>query len=217
MWLVVVSSEFHDQTECGLRKVKYSCPITMPQNRYWNLSQTAVWVEYRSNELVNQFECDSRNAYVALASYPTMHEYKRVARLSEVGDALTNGYIPAWGCPADKPDSYEVIPAIEWTNLTLRPPIAFRTGKHNARVEPWTDVRFESRGVLQLWPSTFQQDARVKYRWDKIEAIYRKMKDSNPDYSQNELIEEIAEEFQGRYKQDPPGRTTIQRHMKKWT
>ena len=57
-----------------------------------------------------------------------------------------------------------------------------------------------------------------KQDWaEAIEAIYHELKDSNPDFSQNELIEEIAAEFQGRYKQNPPGRTTIQSHMKKWT
>ncbi len=189
----------------------------MPQNRYWNLSQTAVWVEYRAHELVNQFEYASRNDYLALGFYTTMNKHEQVATLSEFGNTLVNGVIQAWGCSADNPGSYEMIPQIEWSNLTIRPPIAVRKSRHNVLFEPWTDIRFESGEVLKLWPSTFQQDARVKYRWDRIEAIYHELKDSNPDFSQNELIEEIAAEFQGRYKQNPPGRTTIQSHMKKWT
>ena len=188
----------------------------MPQSRYWNLCQTAVWVEYRSRELAIEFEHATRNAYLALGFYPTMNKHKQVATLLEFGNALVNGGIQACGCRADSPGSYEPIPQIEWSNLLIHPPIAVRRSRHNVLIEPWTDIRFESGEVLKRWPSNFQQDARVKYRWDRIEAIYQEMKDSNPDISQNELIGEIAAEYQDRYKKDPPSRTTIQRHMKKW-
>ncbi len=188
----------------------------MPQSRYWNLCQTAVWVEYRCRELVTEFEHATRHAYLALGLYPTMNNHKQVAPLSEFGTVLVNGGIQAWGCRADNPGSYELIPQIEWSHLIIRPPIAVRRSRHNVLIEPWTDIRFESGKVVKRWPSTFQQDARLKYRWDRIEAIYRDMRDRNPDISQNELIGEIAAEFQDRYKKDPPSRTTIQRHMKKW-
>jgi len=173
-------------------------------------------VEYRSRELAIEFEHATRNAYLALGFYPTMNKHKQVATLLEFGNALVNGGIQACGCRADSPGSYEPIPQIEWSNLLIHPPIAVRRSRHNVLIEPWTDIRFESGEVLKRWPSNFQQDARVKYRWDRIEAIYQEMKDSNPDISQNELIGEIAAEYQDRYKKDPPSRTTIQRHMKKW-
>lgn len=185
-------------------------------DKYWNLAQAGVWVEYRSQDLVNEFEYASRNGYMALGFYPTMHEHKKVASLSELHRDLVNGRITAWGRSRESGTKIEQIPVIEWTDLRLYPPHATRKHPMAGTIEPWTDIRLESATLKKHWRSVHETTGRAKFNWDEIEKLHKQAKEQNPEFTQNALIEEIQAMYEERFNKEAPGRATVQKHIKAW-
>jgi hypothetical protein len=185
-------------------------------DKYWNLAQAGVWVEYRSQDLVNEFEYASRIGYMALGFYPTMHEHKKVASLSELHRDLVNGRITAWGHSRESSTKIEQISVIEWTDLRLSPPHATKEHPLAGTIEPWTDIRLESTALKKHWRSVHETTGRTKFDWDEIQKLHKQAKERNPEFTQNALIEEIQAMYEERFNKEPPGRATIQKNIKSW-
>jgi hypothetical protein len=186
-------------------------------DHYWNLAQAAAWVEYRSRELVKEFEHATCDDYIALDFYPTMHRHQKVGEIVELHRCLISGTITAWGRARKRGDQVEQISPIEWRDLSLRPPCAYRSDWVITRLEPWTDIRVRSADIKRLWRSEFEKAGRSKFDWDLVRSLWEEAAEGNPAFSQNGLIEEVQYAYRDRLNKEPPGRSSIQRHLKKWT
>ena len=77
--------------------------------KYWNLAQAAAWVEYRENQLVEDFDTADRDAYMAVGMYPTMWPAGREwhGSVEELRRALEEARLASWGFRADAPDTLQ--------------------------------------------------------------------------------------------------------------
>lgn len=187
-------------------------------SKYWNLAQAAAWVEYRDRRLVEEFVAADRDAYMALSMYPLMWppDRERHGKVDELRLALEDGRLTAWGYRLTDPHHLTAIPLGEWTDLVITPPFARVAGRSGADRERWVDIRVHGADMKRLWRGTHEVSGRTKYDWDAIRSIYDEERASNPDFTQNELIDEIQRVFEARFNRDSPARTTIQSHMKRW-
>lgn len=180
---------------------------------YWNLAQACAWVEYREKQLVNDFSMPDRDAYKALGMYPSMWPVGRQRHgfVEDLRRALEHGRIKSSGYRRNTPDNLEEIPAAEWTDLQIRPPLASFAERPNN--QPWHRVRLLSADMKRLWRSVNELSGRSKFDPAAIRAVYEDLSASNPDMSQNELIIELQGTFEERFKKKPPSRSTIQRNI----
>lgn len=185
-------------------------------SRYWNLSQAAAWVVYRKRNLVEQFSEQSADGWRALILYPDMHEYERVGDLDDLVDALTFSKLTAWGRRNHIKDDLEAIPAREWADLWISPPSIKRSHPMAGQIEPWTDLRFESKDLKKRWRSLSETEARTKYKWDVLKRKWQEISEQHPDFSQNEKIGELRKEYESQYGSSP-SRSLIQTHIKRWS
>ncbi|MEL6226986.1 MAG: hypothetical protein AAFR01_08200, partial [Pseudomonadota bacterium] len=70
--------------------------------------------------------------------------------------------------------------------------------------------------VERLWRSSTETEARSKFDWKSIRKIFYEVRELNPKFSKNELIQEAQLQFQKSTKREPPSRSSFQRHMKDW-
>jgi hypothetical protein len=187
-------------------------------SKYWNLAQAAAWVEYREQLLVEDFVAADRDAYMALGLYPSMWPTGRDRRgnVAELHRALEDGRLTAWGYRLTDPGHLTAIPAAEWTDLVITPPFARVAGRSGGNRERWTDIRVRSADMKRLWRGPHEVSGRTKYDWAAIRTICDEQRESNPDFSQNELIDEIQRIFEARFNRESPARTTIQDQLKRW-
>jgi hypothetical protein len=186
--------------------------------KYWNLAQAAAWVEYRERRLVEELVAADRDAYMALGMYRSMWPSGRERRgtVDELRRALEDDRTTAWGYRRTDPDHLTAIPAAEWTDLVITPPFARVAGRSGGDRERWVDIRILSADMKRLWRGPHEVSGRTKYDWAAIRTIYDEQRTSNPDFSQNELITELQGVFRDRFNREPPSRTTIQGHLKRW-
>lgn len=186
--------------------------------KYWNLAQGAAWVEFRERRLVEDFSTADRDAYMALGLYPSMWPSGRERRgnIAELHRALVEGQLTSWGYRLTDPEHLIAIPAAEWADLVISPPLARVAGRSGGDRERWTDIRVRSADMKRLWRGPHEVSGRTKYDWAAIRTIYDEQRASNPDFTQNELIDEIQRVFEARFNRESPGRTTIQDHLKRW-
>ena len=186
--------------------------------RYWNLAQAAAWVEYRERRLVEEFVAADSEAYMALGMYPSMWPPGREKHgtVDELRRALEDGQLTSWGYRLTDPDHLTTIPAGEWADLVITPPVALVAGRSGRGRERWTNIRVRSADMKRLWRGPHEVSGRTKYDWAAIRTIYDEQRASNPDFRQNELIDEIQRVFEARFNRESPGRTTIQDHLKRW-
>lgn len=184
---------------------------------YWNLAQACAWVEYREKQLVNDFRVADRNAYMALGMYPSMWPAgrQRHGSVEDLRRALEQGRIKSSGYRRNTPDNLEEIPAAEWADLQIRPPLVSFAGQPNN--QPWNAVRLLSADIKKLWRTDHEVTGRSKYDWTAIRTVYSDLSVSNPDMSQNELIVELQGAFEERFNKEPPSRSTIQNKIKTWS
>lgn len=186
-------------------------------SKFWNLSQAAAWVVFRNRKLVEQFSKQSANNWRALLIYPKMHEYTRVGDLDDLVNALIQGNLTAWGRRNDIEDKLEAIPAIEWTDLTISPPVVTRAHSIAGQIEPWIDLRFESSILKKLWRSLWDTEGRTRYDWEIIRKIWQEINERLPDATTNGKIEEVQGEFNVKFGDNTaPSRSAIQNHIKLW-
>lgn len=186
---------------------------------FWNLAQAAVWVVYREKGFVEQMANADRDSYAAVGMYPSMwpKNRRRYAEVSDLYSALLDGRLQARGYHVDTLNTLYDIPAAQWQDMALYPPVARLRREGTYREERWTQIRLESADVKRLWRSTDEVNSRAKYDWDAIRELYEVAKRSNPDFSQNRLIEEVQLAYQQRFvDSEPPSRSSIQRHIKDW-
>ena len=184
---------------------------------YWNLAQACAWVEYREKQLVNDFSVADRDTFMALGMYPSMWPKgrKRLGSFEELRRALEQGRIKSSGYRRNTPDKLEEIPAAEWADLQIRPPLVSFAGQPNN--QPWNAVRLLSADMKKLWRTDHEVTGRSKYDWTAIRTVYSDLSASNPDMSQNELIIELQGAFEERFNKEPPSRTSLIRKIRTWT
>lgn len=186
-------------------------------HKYWDLAQASAWVEYREKKLVEDFDAADRDADIALGMYPSMWpaSRERHGAIEDLRRALEQGRIVSSGYRHNTPGQLEEVPAAEWTDLSIRPPLVCFAGQPNN--QPWNSIRVLSADMKRLWRSINEVSGRSRFDWAAVEAIHGALKSQNPDMSQNELIDEIQGEFEDRFNKEPPSRTTLQRRIRSWT
>ena len=185
-------------------------------SRYWNLTQAVAWVVFRTREFVDQLEHPTKEDWVAKIFYPDIHGYSKVGSAAELQTRLINEDFAATGRRPGGSGAQETVPGLEWDDLILDPPIAYRRGSSGERIEPWVDLKFASKDLKQNWRGRLEVDGRTKYRWDMIENIWREVCESLPDASQNERIGELQGDYEAATGRDAPSRSTIQNRIKRW-
>ena len=185
---------------------------------FWNLAQAAVWVVYREKDLVDQMANADRDSYAAIGMYPSMwpKDRRRQANVNELYNALLRGRLQAQGYHVDAPNKLAFIPADQWQDMTLWPPVARLRREVTYRQELWTDIRVSGADVRKHWRSTDEVRSRTNFDWDAIRELYEEARRSNPDFSQNKLIEEAQLAFQERFDEEPPGTSSFKRHIPNW-
>ena len=186
-------------------------------NKYWNLAQACAWVEYREMHLVDELAQADRSAYMAIGMYPSMWPAGReqYGRIEDLRRALEGGQLASSGFRRGGQERLEDIPAAEWVDYVIRPPlISFLDQPQNI---PWTNFRVLSADMKRLWRSDHELSGRSKFDWTSIKSIYDKLKTQNPRMSQNELILELQGSYEERFNKDAPARSTIQNKIKIWS
>ena len=187
-------------------------------NPDWNLSQVAAWAVYRETKLVDELAYPRPHDFAEIGMYPTMWPKHRqiYGSLADVHASLRNGSIEAHGYHCDSPNLLQVIPRKEWADLHLSPPFAYMKNNRNPRFQSWKYIRLESSAVKKHWRSTSETIARSKFDWDEVCKLYYAAAESNPEFSQNELIDETQRMYQERYNREAPSRTSFMRRLKDW-
>ena len=185
--------------------------------KYWNLAQAAAWVEYRENQLVEDFDTADRDAYMAVGMYPTMWPAGREwhGSVEELRRALEEARLASWGFRADAPDTLQEVPALEWADFVIRPPLVAFIGQLSNF--PWHNVRVLSEEMKKLWRSLNEVNGRSKYDWAVIRTMYDEVRALNPKMTMNELIIEAQGAFEERFKKGAPSRTSFQNKIKTWS
>ena len=86
----------------------------------------------------------------------------------------------------------------------------------NVKDHPWINIRVQGSDIQKLWRLRTETEGRTKFDWPAIRGIYEQLIKENPGMSQNDTIDEVQLEFQNRFSKDPPGRTSVQNHIKTW-
>ena len=89
--------------------------------RCWNLWQAAAWVVFRSRRLVEYIQVQSRDGWVALFGYPSMHSYRQVGATNELQDALVHGKLVAWGRRNNLREELESAQRLSVATLSVQP------------------------------------------------------------------------------------------------
>jgi hypothetical protein len=186
-------------------------------HKYWNLAQAAAWVEYRDKQLVEELKSADRNAYIAIGFYLSMWPPGRKQRgqIEELRRALEEGRLISSGFRRGGQERLEGIPAAEWADFVIRPPLVFFFGQTD--IEPWGVVRVQSADMKRLWRSIGEVEGRSTYDWAAIRPIYELLKTQNPEMSKNELITEAQGAFEDRFNKGAPSITSFKRKIKTWT
>lgn len=185
-------------------------------SRYWNLSQAAAWVVYRNRTFVNQLEHPTKDQWAAYVLYPDMHGYPKDGSIGELQRRLVVEDIAATGRRSGKAGALETIPGSEWDELILDPPIAYRRGRLGERIEPWIDVKFESKDLKKKWRGRLEVDGRTTFRWEVLEKMWREVCEHLPDVSENERISEVQILYEAAGYKEAPARSTMQNRIKRW-
>jgi hypothetical protein len=190
--------------------------------RYWNLGQVAAWVVYRSRKLVNEFQSPTDHQWGGLTLYPTMHSYEAVASLKELQQGLINGNLLAWGRTQNPAGEFVEVSAVEWTDLTIRPPRVFRSGPGSSQVQTWIDLRFEREAVLRAWPdphAVIRPSRRSKLDWDAVDRKINALKATDLDISSmsgHGLSKRIRHMMASEYDSHQiPAERTLRQHLAK--
>lgn len=186
------------------------------ESKFWNLAQASAWVEFREKQLVQDFYDADRDAYMAVNMYPTMWpgDRKQHGSIAELRRALEEARLDSWGFRAGALDHLQKIPAVEWADFVIRPPLVAFTGQLDNL--PWQNVRVLSADMKKLWRDTGEVGLRTKFDWPAIKAIYDEIVDRQPGMSANKIIEELQLEFEARFNKEPPSRSAIQNRIKTW-
>jgi hypothetical protein len=188
--------------------------------RYWNLTQAAAWVVYRSTELVEQFVRPSRDSWAGLKLYPIHPAPEVVTSLSELHDSLVNGELDAWGRTNDENEQLQQIPAIEWADLDLSPPGAYRRHRLAGRIEPWLDIRLERQALLDRWPDPskpFRRQKSAGLNWKAVDrkiGMVRNINEIDLSISDRSLATRLIKMLEWEYSKDEiPSERALRGHI----
>ena len=190
--------------------------MTPFESRYWNLAQAAAWVVYRNRSLVEEFEYPTRDAWPGLVMYPKMHGYMTVESLDVLRVALREGKLVAHARRNSAGSEYGEVPAIEWADLILRPPTAYRSDPKLGRIEPYSALQFESKQLKKLWPIGKRPKKIEWYDWGTIRPIWECVETEFANLTGRKKFEQFSVEYEKRFGRKPPSRASLQRHIKQW-
>ncbi|MEL7471583.1 MAG: hypothetical protein AAFN27_24260 [Pseudomonadota bacterium] len=143
-------------------------------------------------------------------------EHEEVGSSRELFDALEDGRLIAFGRRANGGSAMEEIPAVELHDLIPDEASPYLRSPSGAKVLPWLSICIRRADVERLWRSSTETEARSKFDWKSIRKIFYEVRELNPKFSKNELIQEAQLQFQKSTKREPPSRSSFQRHMKDW-
>ena len=179
-------------------------------------TDTAAWIVYRENKLVERLSASESGAFGAIGMYPTMwpKDRKAVGKLEELHDALTSGRLTARGYRKSGQRVLIDIPKREWADLHLAPPYAYNAAQLTQKIEPWCSIQVDAADMKRLWRSEFEVKAKSEYDHNRIRDLYAEAKTANPDMTQNALVEEVQLAYADQKNSKEPSRSTVQRAIK---
>ena len=154
-----------------------------------------------------------------IALYPSMKFVPEVkGSADELLASLVEGTITALGIPKNKDGVHQqIIPAQDWLQTGCYGGTLFKRTEDGSSIDmPWRDIFLESADIRKYWRSDNEIDGRSRYNWDAIKMIFDKVKEQNPEFSDNDLIIEAQGAYEERFNKEPPSRSSFQSHMKKW-
>lgn len=188
--------------------------MTKFDNKYWNLCQAALWVEFRDQSYVEKHGAEDADGYKALHWYPEDDQPEKHAEVSELTEALKSKALIACGYHSDDPNVIKDIPPLSWYDIDLRPPHAFDTRSRGQ--ELWKDVRLKRREVLRIWQRPASATSKAWYDWDEIRKIYEDVIGEGANISQNQTIREIQARLSRACRESQPSRSALQTKLKEW-
>lgn len=188
--------------------------MTKFDDEYWNLCQSALWVEFRNQAYVEIHGAEDADGYNALHWYPEVDQPLKHADVSELTEALKSNALVACGYHVDDPNVIKDIPPLSWYHIDLRPPHAFDT--RNRDQELWNNVRLKRRDIMRIWQRPAPPTSKAWYDWDEIRKIYEDVIGIDATLSQNQTILEIQARFSRALGKQPPSRSKLQTKLKEW-
>lgn len=188
--------------------------MTKFDDYYWNLCQSALWVEFRNQAYVEKHGAEDADGYKALHWYPEEDQPEEHAEVSELIEALKSNALIACGYHVDDPNVIKDIPPFSWYDMDLHPPHAFDTRTRGQ--ELWKDVRLKRRDLLRLWQRPVLAKSKAWYDWDAIRKFYEDVIGEDSHLSDNQIILEIRARLSRASKKAPPSRSTLQTKLKEW-
>lgn len=188
--------------------------IPTSEQSYWTLPQAAAWVVFRNMTVVDLFSAPDPESWVAYMAYPTMRRADRIGEQLDVFKALQDGRLTATGRRPVPEAMREEIPAIDWLDLIADVDGPYRRLETGARHEPWRDIMLRRADVERLWRRPTEVQGRTKFDKSWFRNRFTQLRAAHPEFSMNELIEEVSGQFRDEMRRGPPSRTTIQRYIK---
>ena len=131
--------------------------------------------------------------------------------------ALREGDVTATGRPTLGEGKRRDIPPQDWVELKWVGAAVLQLASDKSRYNhPWKDIILEGAKIRKHWRGQNEVKSRRKHDYDFIRQLYKESDQSNPDFSKNQLIDDVQRNYQGKTQNEPPSRTTIQRIIKSW-
>ena len=185
--------------------------------KYWTFEQAIAWVVHRRRDIVSYVGPNGNGSLSLVAMYPSHWDppLEQLAPGEELMKALREGDITATGRPTLSEGKRRAIPPQDWVKLKWVGAAVFQLASDKSRYDhPWKDIILESAEVRKHWRGQDEVKSRRKHDYDYIRQLYEESEQSNPDFSKNQLIDDVQRNYQYKEKNEPPSRTTIQRIIK---
>lgn len=188
--------------------------------KYWTFAQALGWVIYRRHDVVAYVGPFGSGKLSLVTMYPSHFEpaLENAGDGEELLNALREGRLTAKGKLANGDGVRPEIPAEDWALLKRYGDAIYEVPNGRSTTsQPWRDITLESAAVMKLWRSKTEVSGRSRYDWARIKVLFQDARASNPDFSQNELIDETQGLYREQFNREPPSRTSIQRMIKEWS
>lgn len=187
-------------------------------SQYWSLKQAVAWVVFRDLVVVEKFSPPEPENWSAFMMYPTMRtEYPELGHLTELFDALKAGNLKAFGRQSPGGSKMQEIKAIEWNALVPEVSGPYLRREDGAKNIPWLDICISRSDVERHWRRSTEVEGRTLFNWDEIKCVYEEVREANPGFSKNKLIDETELALLEKHpNKRVPSRSSFQNHIKKW-
>lgn len=175
---------------------------------------------YRREDVVEELAPHNGKSLSLISMFPKMYtpELSAVGSPDQLLHHLRRGALKASGRSTGEQLPRQDIRSEDWLQLRFLGDRVWRVSDDGKQtVEPWCDLVLEAAEVRKMFRGASEVQARTGYNWGVLREIHDDLRRRHPEMTQNELIVEIQGQFEDRFNRKPPGRSTIQRHMQKWT